>query len=186
MSEASNRPATSSFALSRRNFLQLSAASLVAAPACALALPQQRQLSLVHTHVNESLSVTYFKDGGYVSSGLGQLNHLLRDFRTEAVHPIDPQLFDILYDLQVLADRDASFEIISGYRSPATNTMLRSRSNGVATRSLHMDGKAIDVRMTNFSSKKLRDLALSMRRGGVGFYSASNFVHLDTGRVRSW
>lgn len=185
MSEASKRPETSG-PLSRRNFLQLSAASLVAAPVCALALPEQRQLSFVHTHVNESLSVTYFKDGDYVKSGLGQLDHLLRDFRTAAVHPIDPQLFDILYGLQVLAGRDTPFEIISGYRSPATNTMLRSRSGGVATRSLHMDGKAIDVRMTNFPTRKLRDLALSMRRGGVGFYSASDFVHLDTGRVRSW
>ncbi len=180
--------------LNRRNFLKLSAATALAAPAtCAWgSMPvtgsaaSPRRLSFVHTHISESLSVTYFRGGSYLADGLGALNHLLRDFRTQDVHSIDPQLFDILYDLQVLADRDEPYEIISGYRSPQTNTMLRNRSSGVATRSLHMDGKAIDVRLSGFSCKKLRDLALSMRRGGVGYYASSNFVHLDTGRVRSW
>lgn len=181
--------------LSRRGFLKFSAAATFATPAASawasiglteFASAGPRKLSFVHTHVDESLSVTYFNGGAYVPDGLGQLNHLLRDFRTQDVHPIDPQLFDVLYDLQVLADRDAPYEIISGYRSPRTNAMLHNRSDGVATRSLHMDGKAIDVRLNGFSCKKLRDLALSMRRGGVGFYAASDFVHLDTGRVRSW
>lgn len=190
MSGFPNRPAASLSLLNRRHFLRLSTATLVVAPAMSAwgtALPEQRKLSFVHTHINESLSsVTYFQGGRYEPNGLGKLNHLLRDFRTQDVHPIDPQLFDILYDLQVLADRDAPYEIISGYRSPLTNQMLRNRSHGVASRSLHMDGKAIDVRLTGFSCKKLRDLALSMRRGGVGYYASSNFVHLDTGRVRSW
>lgn len=175
--------------LNRRNFLKLSAATAIAAPAASAwgSMPAApRRLSFVHTHIDESLSVTYFQGGSYLADGLGALNHLLRDFRTQDVHSIDPQLFDILYDLQVLADRDEPYEIISGYRSPKTNAMLHSRSNGVATRSLHMDGKAIDVRLSGFSCKKLRDLALSMRRGGVGYYVSSNFVHLDTGRVRSW
>lgn len=184
--------------LSRRGFLGLSVAALSVpvTGAWASVLPAAatsgarplgpRKLSFLHTHIDESLSVTYFNQGGYVADGLGKLNHLLRDFRTQDVHPIDPRLFDVLYDLQVLADRDTSYEIISGYRSPRTNTMLRNRSGGVATRSLHMDGKAIDVRLTGFPCKKLRDLALSMKRGGVGFYKASDFVHLDTGRVRSW
>jgi len=176
--------------LNRRNFLKLSAATAVAAPAASawgsIPVAGPRRLSFVHTHIDESLSVTYFRGGSYLADGLGALNHLLRDFRTQDVHTIDPQLFDILYDLQVLADRDEPYEIISGYRSPKTNTMLRNRSSGVATRSLHMDGKAIDVRLSGFSCKKLRDLALSMRRGGVGYYASSNFVHLDTGRVRSW
>jgi len=194
--DSTNAPATSG--LSRRGFLGLSAAALAAPvtgawasvlPSAAVAGSQTagpRKLSFVHTHIDESLSVTYFNQGGYVADGLGRLNHLLRDFRTQDVHPIDPRLFDVLYDLQVLADRDASYEIISGYRSPRTNAMLHNRSSGVATRSLHMDGKAIDVRLSGFPCKKLRDLALSMKRGGVGFYATSDFVHLDTGRVRSW
>ena len=180
--------------LNRRNFLKFSAVAAIAAPAtCAwgsmpvagVAAPPRR-LSFVHTHIDEALSVTYFRGGSYIADGLGALNHLLRDFRTQDVHSIDPGLFDLLYDLQVLADRDEPYEIISGYRSPKTNAMLHNRSSGVATRSLHMDGKAIDVRLSGFSCKKLRDLALSMRRGGVGYYASSNFVHLDTGRVRSW
>lgn len=183
-----------SSSLNRRHFLKCSAAAAFALPGASAwaSMPaagfstQPRKLSLVHTHVDEALSVTYFSGGNYVADGLGRLNHLLRDFRTQDVHRIDPQLFDILYDLQVLADRDAPYEIISGYRSPATNKMLHNRSNGVATRSLHMDGKAIDVRLSGFSCKKLRDLALSLRRGGVGYYASSNFVHIDTGRVRSW
>jgi len=146
--------------LNRRHFLKLSAAAAMAAPAASAwgAIPAAegaaptRRLSFVHTHIDESLSVTYFRRGSYVADGL----------------------------------RDEPYEIISGYRSPQTNTMLHNRSSGVATRSLHMDGKAIDVRLSGFSCKKLRDLALSLRRGGVGYYASSNFVHLDTGRVRSW
>ena len=150
------------------------------------AATESRALSFVHTHVDESLEVTYFRRGEYVPQALAQLDHLLRDFRTEDVHPIDPRLFDVLYDLQVLADREAPFEIVSGYRSPATNAALRGHSGGVAKHSLHMEGKAIDLRMTGYDTRKLRDLALSMRCGGVGYYASSNFIHLDTGRVRSW
>jgi len=177
--------------LTRRRFLTLSSASVVAVAATpawssALLTSSERKLSFVHTHTAETLSLTYFKDGGYVNGALTRLNHLLRDFRNEASHPIDPALFDILYDLQVRANRDATYEIISGYRSPATNQMLHERSSGVATHSMHMEGRAIDVRLTGFSCKKLQELALSAQRGGVGYYGASNFVHLDTGRVRRW
>jgi uncharacterized protein YcbK (DUF882 family) len=177
--------------LTRRRFVALSAATLISAPAVGRAAAQQRVaervLSFVHTHTAETLSsVTYFRNGNYVPAALAKLNHLLRDFRTGSAHTVDPALFDILFDLKLLADRDAPYEIISGYRSPATNEMLHNRSKGVATRSLHMEGKAIDIRMTGFSCRKLRDLALGMRRGGVGYYGTSNFIHLDTGRVRSW
>ena len=178
-----------SHTLTRRRFLTLSAATLLAAPGliAARSTGAPRALSFVHTHTTETLfSVTYFRNGGYVPAALAKLNHLLRDFRTGGTHLIDPALFDVLYDLQVLADRDAPYEIISGYRSPATNEMLHNRSNGVATHSLHMEGKAMDIRMTGFSCRKLRDLALGMRRGGVGYYGTANFIHLDTGRVRSW
>jgi uncharacterized protein YcbK (DUF882 family) len=147
---------------------------------------EQRSLSFVHTHTGESLSAVYFQGGSYLASELHRVNHLLRDFRTGDVHPIDPSLLDILFDLRTLADRDQPFEVISGYRSPKTNAFLRRHSSGVAEHSLHIQGRAIDVRMSGFPTRKLRELALSMQRGGVGFYPTSDFVHLDNGRVRWW
>jgi uncharacterized protein YcbK (DUF882 family) len=177
--------------ITRRKLLKLSAAALLesSAPlfaARAAAAPETRSLSLVHTHVDESLSIDYFSNGAYVPEALARLNHLLRDFRTGEVHRIDPPLFDILYDLRALAGGAAPYEIISCYRSPRTNAELRDRSSAVAEHSLHMEGKAIDVRIRGFDTRKLRDLALSMHRGGVGYYEKSDFVHVDTGRVRAW
>lgn len=160
------------------------AAGLVAGPV--LAAVETRSLSFVNTHTGESLDVCYYRSGRYDASGLERVAHVLRDHRTGTVHAIDPGLLDLLHDLQALANRDDSFQVISGYRSPQTNNMLRSRSSGVASHSLHMDGKAIDVRLAGFPTKKLRNLALSMKRGGVGFYAASDFIHVDTGRVRFW
>ena len=177
-----------SVTLSRRRFLRSAALTgLVTIPtfnAAAHAL-ESRTVSFVHTHTGETLSCCYFR-GAYDSAALNDVNHFLRDFRTGDVHEIDPQLLDVLYELKVLANRDEPFEVISGYRSPATNNMLHERSNGVASRSLHMEGRAIDIRLAGFSTRKLRDLALSMQRGGVGYYQASDFVHVDTGRVRFW
>ena len=117
---------------------------------------------------------------------LARINWLMRDFRTGDVHPIDPGVLDILSELRTLADRDAPFEVICGYRSPQTNALLHSRSSGVAEHSLHLQGRAIDVRLSGFSTARLQQLALGMNRGGVGFYAASDFVHLDNGRVRHW
>jgi uncharacterized protein YcbK (DUF882 family) len=145
-----------------------------------------RALSFVHTHTGETLSVKYWCDGSYQNSCLSQLNHFLRDFRTNEAIVMDRQLFDILYGLQVLADRDATYEIISAYRSPKTNAMLRKHSSGVAEHSMHIVGRALDVRISGFSTRKLQQLALSTQRGGVGFYAKSDFVHLDTGRIRTW
>lgn len=167
------------------------------AMACAgwLAMPWQRSfaaayanrsLSFLHTHTGESLTVDYCSDGTYDGSCLAQLNHFLRDFRSGELHAIDPQLLDILFELQVRADRNAVFEVISGYRSPLTNAALRQHSHGVAEHSLHMEGRAIDIRISGYSTRKLRDDALSLQRGGVGFYAVSDFVHVDTGRVRAW
>jgi uncharacterized protein YcbK (DUF882 family) len=173
--------------LSRRHLLRGgigATAALMAGPA--LALTESRKLAFVNTHTGENLAVAYFQAGSYDPAALERVAHVLRDHRTGDVHPIDPGLLDQLHDLQVLADRDDAFQVISGYRSPQTNGMLRSRSSGVATRSLHMDGRAIDIRLTGFPTKKLRDLALSLKRGGVGYYAASDFVHVDTGRVRYW
>jgi uncharacterized protein YcbK (DUF882 family) len=149
-------------------------------------LPAARSLSVVNTHTGESLLTRYFEAGTYIPEALSRLQHVLRDHRSGEAHPIDPQLFDILFHVAARNDREPHFEIISGYRSPASNEKLRSQSSGVARRSLHMDGKAIDVRLAGVSCAKLRDVALTMACGGVGYYARSNFVHLDTGRVRSW
>jgi uncharacterized protein YcbK (DUF882 family) len=162
------------------------AASLSLPCAWARASDAPRTLSFAHTHTGESLTATYFRDGIYQPAALGHIDHLLRDFRTGDVHPIDPGVLDILFDLRALADRDEAFAVVSGYRSPHTNAALRSRSSGVAEHSLHMQGRAIDVRLPGFPTSKLHELALQMQRGGVGFYRASDFVHLDTGRVRFW
>lgn len=175
---------------SRRRFLKGAAgfAGLLLAPlgaAGAQASPA-RSLSFVHTHTGETLAADYCRDGVYQASCLTRVNRFLRDFRTGEVHPIDPRLLDTLYELQVMADRAVTYEVISGYRSPRTNAALRRISSGIAAHSLHLDGRAIDVRMTGFPTRKLRDLALSLRSGGVGFYARPDFLHLDTGRVRFW
>jgi len=175
-------------ALSRRAFLATAATAvpvLVAPTAWSTAL-EQRRVSFVHTHTGEQLTATYFRAGQYDPASLSRVNHLLRDFRCGEVAAMDVGLLDILYDLQVLADRDSTFEIISGYRSPATNAKLRSKSGGVAEKSLHMEAKALDIRLTGFPTKKLHQYAMSLKRGGVGFYGSSDFVHVDTGRVRYW
>lgn len=160
-------------------------ASLLAAPVLA-ASRQTRCLSFVHTHTGERLRAPYFQDGCYQQGCLAQVNHLLRDFRTGDVHPIDPALLDILFDLQTRANRDGAFEVISGYRSPATNAMLHSHSEGVAVHSMHLQGRAIDVRLPGFTTRELAAHARVLQRGGVGFYARSDFVHVDTGRVRFW
>lgn len=173
----------------RRLFLRYSAFAAVAAVGVPAALARnldRRSLTFLHTHTGERLVAPYYQGGCYQPACLGQVNHLLRDFRTGDVHPIDPALLDVLFNLQVLADRDATFEVISGYRSPATNSQLRRKSGGVAAHSMHMEGKAIDIRISGFATAKVRDYARSLQRGGVGYYAASDFVHVDTGRVRFW
>jgi uncharacterized protein YcbK (DUF882 family) len=175
--------------LQRRHFLLGGLAALAAAPGLVHAKvdPEPRHLFLYHTHTDEALDIVYRRGEAMSRPALKRLNHFLRDFRTEEVTSIDPRLFDLLYDLKHRLGRaDSVFEIISAYRSPTTNAMLRKHSNGVAKRSLHLDGKALDVRLRGAPTAKLRDVAMDLRRGGVGYYRRSNFVHLDTGRVRSW
>lgn len=175
----------------RRRFLMAvgglcgTAAAFAAAPVLA-ASRAARSLSFIHTHTGESLRAVYFQDGCYQADCLAQVNHLLRDFRTGDVHPIDPGVLDILFELQTRADRDAPFEVISGYRSPATNAMLHHRSEGVAVHSMHLEGRAIDVRLSGYSTERLASAARVLGRGGVGYYARSDFVHVDTGRVRYW
>lgn len=176
-------------AISRREVLGMVAGStLLLTPLSALRAQSlsSRSLSFVHTHTGEKLSLNYWCDGAFQTQCLGPLNHFLRDFRTGEVANMDAGLLDILYNLQVQADRDAVYEVISGYRSPQTNAMLRKSSSEVAQKSLHMEGKAIDIRISDFSTGKLHALALAKQTGGVGFYAKSDFVHLDTGRIRSW
>jgi uncharacterized protein YcbK (DUF882 family) len=145
-----------------------------------------RRLVLVNTHTGEVLDTVFGTDAGYLPGELGRLDWLLRDHRTGEVLPLEARLFDLLVELAVKAGVEPRYEIISGYRSPASNAMLVSTSDGVSSRSLHMEGKAIDVRLTGAPLERLRDLALARGAGGVGYYPGSDFVHLDVGRVRSW
>ena len=145
-----------------------------------------RTLSFQHTHTNERLDVTYFDRGHYNYSALFEVERHLRDHRTGDLHRIDPKLLDILFMISTITGAEDPFHVISGYRSPKTNQMLQHRSSGVAKRSLHMQGRAIDIRVPDVSLNKIRDSALALKQGGVGYYSRSNFIHIDTGRVRNW
>ncbi len=145
-----------------------------------------RRLAFYHTHTGKRLDVVYKRNGEYVPEALSDINAFLFDFRTGDVAEMDPHLFDLIYDLREALGSEGTYEVISAYRSPKTNEMLRSRSNGIAKNSQHLLGKAVDVRLTDVELTKLRDTAIAMRRGGVGYYASSNFVHIDTGRVRRW
>ena len=145
-----------------------------------------RALRLDNLHTNEKLNVEYFAAGRYLPDALSAVNHLLRDFRTDDVGEIDLALLDLLHGLAATVGSQRAFDVISGYRSPATNESLHRRSNGVASNSLYLRGQAIDIRLADVPLATLRDAAMSMRSGGVGYYAASNFVHVDTGPVRSW
>jgi len=163
----------------------LSAAAFVMLPARAVA-GGGRRLVLSNTHTGEVLDTVYRTEAGYRPGELGRLDWLLRDYRTGDVLPLDARLFDLLHALAEAAGVEPHYQIISGYRSPATNAMLVATTDGVSSRSLHMEGKAIDVRLEGIALARLRDLALARRAGGVGYYAVSDFVHLDVGRVRSW
>ena len=145
-----------------------------------------RRLKLFHTHTGKRLDIVYRRGDEYVPEGLKLINEFLFDFRTGDVADMDPMLLDLMHDLREALGSEGTYEVISAYRSPATNDMLRERSGGVAKNSQHMLGKAIDVRLTDVELMKLRDTAIAMQRGGVGYYASSNFVHIDTGRVRRW
>jgi uncharacterized protein YcbK (DUF882 family) len=182
--------------LSRRQFVTLGALA-----ASSLLLPQSvraaaapvelgdKELSFFHTHTSETLETAYCCDGRYRSAALAQVNHFLRDFRVNEEHPIDPKLLDLLFALSTGLQTRDRYHVISGYRSPKTNAMLRAQggeSTGVAVHSLHMVGKAIDIRVPSVPLVELRKAAASLKLGGVGFYPHSNFVHVDVGRVRYW
>jgi uncharacterized protein YcbK (DUF882 family) len=149
-------------------------------------VPESR-LRLFHTHTREHIDIVFRRGSEYVSGALENLNHFLRDHRTGDVHQYDPRVFDLLADLTASVGRAGSeLEIICGYRTPWSNAFLRKNSTGVAKNSLHMQAEAIDIRLPGVPLKKFRDAALALHRGGVGFYAASNFIHVDVGRVRQW
>ena len=164
------------------------AAGAASLGAPALAFPERdvRRLAFANLHTGEKLSVAYWEQGGYVPDALAAVNKVLRDFRTGEVHPIEPRLLDLLVALSGKVERKEAFEVISGYRSPATNAALHEKSSGVASHSLHMEGKAIDIRLATVGLTPLRDAALALDVGGVGYYPTSDFVHVDVGRVRRW
>jgi uncharacterized protein YcbK (DUF882 family) len=145
-----------------------------------------RHISLLNLHTNEHLEIEYFRDGAYLPDAMSAIEVVLRDFRNGERHAMDPHLMDYLVEVAHTLGVDPTFSVISGYRSPQTNANLRERSTGVAQHSLHMEGRAIDVRMKNVDCASLASHAIDMKRGGVGYYRASNFVHLDTGAFRTW
>ncbi len=176
--------------LTRRKFIstsaKLAAGIIVAAPLASVASNSQyHTLSFYHTHTCETLDIN-FNLKTCRPENEKKIVRFLRDFRTGEIHTIDYRLLDMLCRLQRKSESSGTFEVISGYRSPATNKKLRNASSGVAKKSLHMEGRAIDIRLTDVPTKKLRTKAWSMKRGGVGYYAKSDFVHLDTGRVRTW
>jgi len=174
----------------RRQFLgSLASVSALAfaGPASALPVREERVLSFFNTHTSERLTLPYFADGTYIAGALTRLETFLRDFRTGQQHAMDPRLFDLLHELRQATRAKGPFQVISGYRSPATNTMLHeSGAGGVALHSMHLQGRAIDIRVADVRTKVLRDAARELRQGGVGYYPDLDFVHVDTGRVRTW
>ena len=152
------------------------------------ALPNSgtRALGFVNTHTNEKILATYWKDGVYDRGALKDINFVLRDHRTGEIADMDTQLLDLLVELHRRTGSRKAYQIISAYRSPKTNAMLSSNSGGVAKKSLHMQAKAVDIRLYDVGLKDLRDTAIAMQAGGVGYYGKSDFIHVDTGRVRRW
>ena len=177
----------------RRRFLGLGLAALalpilsrLPSVAEAAPLPLDRDLSLFNIHTGESAAVAYCRSGRIIPPSLETINHVLRDYRTGEVKEIDVRLLDLLNALSRKTAAGRPFHVISGYRSPRTNAYLRANGRGVAEHSLHLLGRAVDIRMPGLRLRELYRAALSLRGGGVGFYPASDFVHVDIGPVRTW
>jgi len=148
---------------------------------------EERSLELFNTHTSEHAHVVFKRGAEYDPAALETLKKLLRDHRNDEAHDMDPRLYDQLFELAVAAKCHPHYEIISGYRSAESNDKMSSKAgSGVAKKSLHMQGRAMDVRLKNCDCAKLRDLALAAKQGGVGYYERSDFVHIDTGNFRTW
>lgn len=181
--------------LSRRCFLNYGVilAATCLTPHVTLARPYQNRsrvsekvLALYNTQTGENLTTVYWAQGDYVGEAIADINHIFRDHRANAIRSIDLDLLDLLYAIQQKLDSHEPFHVISGYRTPATNALLRRRSKRVSKHSLHMQGKAVDISLPGYDAQTIRRVALSLNRGGVGYYPYSNFIHIDTGPVRSW
>lgn len=174
----------------RRSFLKasvvLASTSVPLIGKAGIAAPAERKLSLYNTHTGESVNRVFWAEGQFVADALQDINKVLRDHRNNAVAAIDPQLLLLLDQVNKKLGSADTLHIISGYRSPESNALLNATTTGVATHSMHMDGKAIDIRMPGRHLAQVRKAAMSLRGGGVGYYPDSQFVHLDTGRLRSW
>lgn len=180
-------------ALNRRRFLKLGVAAGVTGllPATAWAnlnsaVEPARELAFYHTHTGEKLRVVYSTQGAYIAEALGEINHVLRDHYSGDVGEMNARLLDLLHELKLKLGTHEPYHIISAYRSPKTNTRLAERGGGVAKHSLHLHGMAIDIRVPGRDLAQVRKAAVALQGGGVGYYPGSNFVHLDTGRVRYW
>ncbi|HZT20594.1 MAG TPA: DUF882 domain-containing protein [Dongiaceae bacterium] len=179
--------------LSRRSFFGFglalaggAAANGLLSPMAEAAIGAPRRLSFYHTHTGERLTATYWEKGGYVPDALAEIDYILRDFVNGERRIIDRRLLDLLTAIHRNLGSRAPFEIISAYRSPSTNEMLRAHGDGVAKNSYHLRAMAIDIRLADVPLHQLRAAAVELQRGGVGIYPASNFVHVDTGPVRYW
>src|ERR1700724_642198 len=157
------------------------------APGAASARAAEHSLQLYNTHTNEKIDIVYRRGDQYIQGALAKLDYFLRDHNTNEVRHFDPRLYDILSDLTASVGRPGGeIDIVCGYRTNSTNAALRAHTNGVAKNSLHIQAEAIDLRMPGVNTLKLRQAALALRRGGVGYYPHSDFIHVDTGRVRQW
>jgi uncharacterized protein YcbK (DUF882 family) len=184
------RPTSPIITPARRRFLQtcFGATAALASPALWASLHRtpERSLALKNLHTGEALRATFWVEGEYLKDELRAVARVLRDHRSGEVHRMDPKLLDILFALQHAVGVGGAFHVISGYRSPSSNEKLRASSSGVAKRSLHTRGKAIDIRLPGCRLSHLRTAALDLKAGGVGYYPKSDFIHVDTGKVRRW
>jgi uncharacterized protein YcbK (DUF882 family) len=176
--------------VNRRGFLaaaaSVAAVGLAAPAEAARRPPAIKSLLLENVHTGDRLKTTFWADGKYVRSSMHEVNWILRDHHSGDVHAMDPRLLDLLYDLKTKLRTPGPIQIISGYRSPSTNAMLASMTDGVARNSLHMQGMAVDIRVPDRQLRKVHKAAVSLEAGGVGYYPRSGFVHVDVGRIRYW
>ena len=179
--------------LSRRSLVKLGTLAAVSAilPRSLFASSKsasvaEKSLAFYNTHTAEKLKTVYWAEGQYLADSLREINYVLRDPRTDEVHDIDTHLLDLLFAIRQEIDTNQPFHVISGYRSPSTNAFLRAHSTGVAENSLHLVGKAIDIRTPSLELRHLQKVAIAMKGGGVGYYPKSDFIHVDVGRVRYW